>query len=88
MLLNIFVETCIFQDSLIYKKIKKEQHFFFKTEIFCNIINVFTVPLDQFNASLLNKNINMFICYKKNINIVYINKTYNDNININNTFIQ
>jgi len=32
----------------------KEQHLF-ETEIFCNIINVFTVILDQFNASLPKK---------------------------------
>jgi len=30
------------------------QHLF-KIEIFCDIINVFNVSLDQFNASLLNK---------------------------------
>ncbi len=29
-------------------------------EIFCNIINVFTVTFDQFNASLLNKSFNFF----------------------------
>ncbi len=29
-------------------------------EIFYNIINVFTVTLDQFNASMLNKSINLF----------------------------
>ncbi len=32
----------------------------FEMETFCNIINVFTVTFDQFNASLLNKNINLF----------------------------
>ncbi len=32
----------------------KEQHLF-EIEIFCNIINVFTVTFDQFNASLINK---------------------------------
>ncbi len=31
----------------------KEQHLF-ESEIFCNIINAFTVTFDQFNASLLN----------------------------------
>ncbi len=36
-----------------------EQHLF-GTEIFCNIINVFTVTFDQFNESLLNKNIFSF----------------------------
>jgi len=32
----------------------KEQHLF-ETEIFCNIINVFTVTFDQFNAFLQNE---------------------------------
>ncbi len=32
--------------------------------ILCNIINVFTVTFNQFNASLLNKSINFF---KKNL---------------------
>ncbi len=36
-----------------------------------------------FNVSFLNKSILFF-----NKKTVYINKTYNDNININNTFIQ
>ncbi len=35
----------------------KEQHLF-EIEIFSNIINVFTVTFDQFNASLINKSIN------------------------------
>ncbi len=30
------------------------------TWIFCNILNVFTVTFDQFNASMLNKSINFF----------------------------
>ncbi len=34
-------------------------------EIFCNIMNVFTVTLDQFNASLLNKSINFLKKKKK-----------------------
>ncbi len=37
----------------------KEQHLF-EVEIFCNIIHVFTVTFDQFNASLLNRNMNVF----------------------------
>ncbi len=37
----------------------KEQHLF-EIEIFRNIINVFTVTLDSFNASLMNKSINFF----------------------------
>ncbi len=59
MLLNIFMETETFfspQGSLMNIKLKK-QHLF-KTEIFCNIKNVFTVTFDQFNASLLNNSIN------------------------------
>ncbi len=35
-----------------------------KNLIFCHIMNVFTITSDQLNASLLNKNINLF----KNIN--------------------
>ncbi len=31
----------------------------FETEIFCNIINAFTVTFDEFNATLLNKSINL-----------------------------
>ncbi len=55
-------------------KSSKEQHLF-ETEIFCNIINVFTVIFDQFNASMLNKNINFFKKnYPKHLNSnVYIN---------------
>ncbi len=41
----------------------EEQHLL-KLEIFCNIINAFTVTFDQFNAFLMNKSINFlfFIC--------------------------
>ncbi len=35
----------------------KEQHLL-EIEIFCNIINVFTVTFDQLNASFLNKRFN------------------------------
>jgi len=35
---------------------KKEQHLF-ETDIFCNIINVFTITFDQFNASWLNESV-------------------------------
>ncbi len=38
----------------------KEQHLFV-IEIFCNIINAITVTFDQFNGSLLNKNIILFL---------------------------
>ncbi len=37
----------------------KEQHLF-EIEIFCNIINIFTITFDQFNMSLMNKSINLF----------------------------
>ncbi len=30
-------------------------------DLFCDIINVFTVPFDHFNAPLTNTNINYFI---------------------------
>ncbi len=32
----------------------------FEIEIFCNIINIFTITFDQFNMSLMNKSINLF----------------------------
>ncbi len=38
----------------------KEQHLF-EIEIFCNIINAFTVTFDQFNVSLMNKSIHVFL---------------------------
>jgi len=34
-------------------------------EIFCKVINVFTVTFEQFNASLLNKSICFFYFLKK-----------------------
>ncbi len=56
-LLNIFVETMIIFFFMIHRWIEssKVQHLF---EIFCNIINVFTVTSHQFNASLMNTSIN------------------------------
>ncbi len=54
MLQTIFVET-IFSSWLFYDK--KNNLF----TILCNIINVFTVTFDQFNASLLNKCGNLFL---------------------------
>jgi len=41
-----------------YRKFKERD--LFEIEIFCNIIHIFTVTFDQFNASLLNKSINFF----------------------------
>ncbi len=40
----------------------KEQHLF-EIEIYCNIINVFTVTFEQCKVSLLNKSINVFKLY-------------------------
>jgi len=40
----------------------KEQHLF-EIEIFCNIINIFTVTFDQFNASFLNERSIPFRCH-------------------------
>ncbi len=52
MLLNIFVETMI-HFSGFFNEGSIEQHLF-EIEIFCNIINVFTLIFKQFNTSLLN----------------------------------
>ncbi len=41
---------------LMMEEHSKEQHWL-GIEIFCNIINVFTVPFDQYNVFLLNKTI-------------------------------
>ncbi len=63
MLLNIFVETnrntFIFLDFWWIEG-SKEQHLF-EIEIFCNIWSAFTVTIDEFNESLLNKSINVFL---------------------------
>ncbi len=37
-----------------------KQKLLFEVDIFCNILNVFTVTFDQFNASLLNKSLHFF----------------------------
>jgi len=42
----------------------KEQNLF-EMEIFCIIINIFTITFDQLNASLLYKSINFFLRKKK-----------------------
>ncbi len=52
---NIFV---VYLDSLTRKL--KEQHLF-EMDIFCNIINVFTVTFDKFIVFLQNKSINLFL---------------------------
>ncbi len=54
MLLNIFVETVLDYIFWIFggwNESSNAQHI-------CNIINVFTVTFDQFNASLLDKSNN------------------------------
>ncbi len=51
-----------FQESK-WTENSKEQHLI-ETEIFYNIIHVFTVSFDTFKASVLNKSINFF---KKNL---------------------
>ncbi len=45
------------------RKFKQHKLHLFDIEIFRNIIDVFSVTFDQYNASLLNKSINFF---KKN----------------------
>jgi len=49
----------------IHRRIEssEEQHLL-EIEIFCNIINVFTVTFDQFNVSLMNKSINFFFYHR------------------------
>jgi len=44
---------------------------YIKVEIglFCNIINVFTVTFDQFNASMMNKSIYLFIYFIPTTNV-------------------
>ncbi len=48
-LLNIFVETVIHFHSGFLDEYKEQN--LFETEIFCNIINVFTVAIDWCNTS-------------------------------------
>ncbi len=50
----------------------KEQHLF-EIEIFCNIINVFTVTFNQFNVSLLNTSIIFYLLTFLN---TYIHQTF------------
>ncbi len=44
---------------------KSKRSAFLEIEIFCNIINVFTITVDEFNASFLNKSIAFFKKKKK-----------------------
>ncbi len=50
----VFYKNCNKCFSGLRNRKFKEWHLF-EVEIVCNIINVFTVTFDQFNASLLNK---------------------------------
>jgi len=69
-----------FQDS--FDKVKK-QHLF-ETKICCDIINVFIVTFNKFNAPLLDKSINLFIKIKKNTDPKVLNgsKILNKTINV------
>ncbi len=51
-LLHIFVD---FFFMILWWIGHSKEHYLFKVEVFCKILNVFTVTFDQFNVSLLNK---------------------------------
>ncbi len=57
-----FVENVMYFLQYEYKVQKNCMHLF-KIEIFCNIINVFSVTFDQFNTSLLNKSKLNYLLY-------------------------
>ncbi len=54
MLLNIFVETVLDYIFWIFGEWNESSN----AQHICNIVNVFTVTFDQFNASLLDKSNN------------------------------
>ncbi len=56
-----------FQQPLLQWSFRNHLIFFFLLEIFCNNINVFSVTFNQFNVSLLNKIIYLFLPKKKKI---------------------
>ncbi len=56
---NIYLKTWFICVFLWWKK-SIEQHLS-EEEIFDNIINIFTLTLDQFNASLLNQHIKFYL---------------------------
>jgi len=58
MLLNIFGETV-------------KQFTYRDAQIFCNIINVFTVTFDNFNGLLLNKSIHFTKIILQTFNLLY-----------------
>ncbi len=65
-LLNVFVESFKLFKEFFDEQNVQNKHLF-EVEIFSYIINVFTVPSDELNASLLNK-INL---YNKNLPTQY-----------------
>ncbi len=68
----------------------KKFYFEFETEIFCNIINVFSVTFDQFQVSLQNKHIHLF-CFKSKFlfsKLTIIKKNHLKNIYICKNIIQ
>ncbi len=56
-LLHIFRIVCF---RILWLTEKSKEKHLFEIEIFCHIINVFTVTLDQFDASLINKCVHFF----------------------------
>ncbi len=64
LLLNNFVETLIHLVSVCFDELKVKKNWIDAEkdcEILCDIINVFAVTFDQFNATLLNKSFHFFI---------------------------
>ncbi len=64
-LIIINAENCLYCLIFLWKQTESPKQHLFTIEIFCNLINVFTVTFDQFNASLLNKGYNLTT--KKNL---------------------
>ncbi len=60
--LSLLLHFIFFSSGILWWIGSLKEWLLFKIEIFCNIINVFTLTFYQFNASLLNKSIN-----KKNL---------------------
>ncbi len=57
---NIYLKTW-FNLCLSLMKKKSIEQLLSEEEIFDNIINIFTLTLDQFNASLLNQHIKFYL---------------------------
>ncbi len=72
--ININAEnSCAFCGYIFFRLLwwiqsSKEQHLF-EIEMFCNIIKIFTVTIDHFNATLLNRSINLLNTYV-NVNLI------------------